>query len=851
MNSTILNPSLVPQWFIYSGSMVRGISGADGREYYFIGSSEKGADGKTPALRAESANNYKWEVNYDNGQGWIEVPGAPVASGLVGPQGETGDAGTSVIVQSIETVAGGTQVTVAWGEGFANTSSFLVPSGTPGANGKDGKDGKDGTNGTNGQDGANGISPTVTTATIEGTPGGVEVTISGADGKHTFNILNGQDGAGASYNFDGTTLSGNGSTTDIGVNTTAAMNFTNASAKSATYAEQYFDPELETNVIIAEQFDTVFEKFDAYVPFSAKELAIGSGNTIETAYAGNTGVFLQGTNNTALNNSHCTFAQGDKNFVSHSQGSLLQGFSNSATNYYNFAQGAQNDASTYSLTQGANNTANSYSQAAGQANSAITASVAFGNANTAKDYSVAQGENNSACDKTFAQGVGNSGYYCSLVQGYHNSAYNYGLAQGYQNTAEYECLAQGYGNYAGKSGGSHSLAQGYSNSAVYQSMAQGYMNTAWYDSFAQGFKNSAFDNSMAQGLDNTAHKFGAAIGEHNTADEWSIAHGMYTNAYSRSQAFGFRTIASGVVVDGNNYGMMAIGCGNATTAGALFVAGNGYLDEHSNLTRSDAFIIYRDGSVSAAGKISANGVELGAGGAALTIPLNIYSTATNTVSNNSIGAIGNNCVVGKTSLAISNKYAAASGNAFAFGDDNVAYDNSLAFGWGTTATLYSFAGGQAVSANDRSVALGNGNTANVRSFAFGDANTATYWSVAVGRGLALQGSTNASTGFGGLVVGGWNKTSADALFVAGNGTGNGNSRSDAAVLTKTGVWSAADFRTFTGNNNLSEKISTTDSPHGSNLKAELAVIAFSDNEIVSFVTGGGCSGKGTLIFRVG
>jgi len=179
----------------------------------------------------------------------------------------------------------------------------------------------------------------------------------------------------------------------------------------------------------------------------------------------------------------------------------------------------------------------------------------------------------------------------------------------------------------------------------------------------------------------------------------------------------------------------------------------------------------------------------------LDLPINIGNN--NTVTNDSIGAIGNNCIVGKTSFAMSTKYAAASGNAFAFGDDNVAYDNSFAFGWGTTATLYSFAGGQALSANNRSIAFGNGNIADYRSFAFGDANTATYWSVAAGRGLAIQGSTNASTGFGGLVIGGWNKTSADVLFVAGNGTGNGNSRSDAFILYPDGSVVEGYNNTFT------------------------------------------------------
>ena len=368
------------------------------------------------------------------------------------------------------------------------------------------------------------------------------------------------------------------------------------------------------------QIDNKVDKadLDDYVPYSATELVIGSGNEVDYQYNNVKNNFVQGTNNIVTNNNSETFVQGKANKLFTSQDSLVQGFGNSATNYYCLAQGALNDASTYSLTQGSHNTANSYSQAAGQNNSATTASIAFGNANTAKDYSIAQGEDNSACDKTLAQGIANSGYYCSLVQGYHNYAYNYGLAQGYQNTAEYECFAQGYGNYAGKSGGSHALAQGYSNSAVYQSMAQGYMNTAYYDSFAQGFENSAFDNSMAQGLDNTAHKFGAAIGENNIAEEWSIALGQHNRAYNQSQAFGFRTIASSTVIDGHNYGMMAIGYCNNTSAGALFVAGNGYLDENSNIIRSDAFIIYPDGSVSAKGDISANGVKLGPGGGSFT-----------------------------------------------------------------------------------------------------------------------------------------------------------------------------------------------------------------------------------------
>lgn len=176
--------------------------------------------------------------------------------------------------------------------------------------------------------------------------------------------------------------------------------------------------------------------------------------------------------------------------------------------------------------------------------------------------------------------------------------------------------------------------------------------------------------------------------------------------------------------------------------------------------------------------------EVSGGNVSFTLPLNIGSN--NTVANDSVGAIGNNCVVGQKSFAMSIKRASASGNAFAFGDDNVAYDSSLAFGWGSSATEFSFAGGQALSANNRSVALGNGNTADYRSFAFGDANKVTYWSQAFGRGLEFNGDQNASTGIGALVIGGWNKTTSGAVFVVGNGTGNGSSRKDALVLTRDG-----------------------------------------------------------------
>lgn len=130
MNETIKNPSLIPEWFITSGGKVIGIKDADGREYQFVGSSEKGEDGKTPDLRINSANGYKWESRYSPAD-WNEIPGSPAASGMVGPQGETGPSGNSIVLQSAEQVEGGIQVTLAWGEN--ETSAFVIPSGAPGS----------------------------------------------------------------------------------------------------------------------------------------------------------------------------------------------------------------------------------------------------------------------------------------------------------------------------------------------------------------------------------------------------------------------------------------------------------------------------------------------------------------------------------------------------------------------------------------------------------------------------------------------------------------------------------------------------------------------------------------------
>ena len=112
--------------------------------------------------------------------------------------------------------------------------------------------------------------------------------------------------------------------------------------------------------------------------------------------------------------------------------------------------------------------------------------------------------------------------------------------------------------------------------------------------------------------------FGLAVGARSKSFDYGLSIGEWTNknvknarsnaaigysahAYGTgSQAFGEQVVVSAG---------MAIGKCNKTSA-CSFVIGNGT----SNTARNDIFVINYDGSVSAAGKISANGVELGTGG---------------------------------------------------------------------------------------------------------------------------------------------------------------------------------------------------------------------------------------------
>ena len=427
-----------------------------------------------------------------------------------------------------------------------------------------------------------------------------------------------------------------------------------------------------------------------------------------------------------------------------------------------------------------------------------------------------------------------------------------------------------------------SIAQGVNNSANDRGFAQGSWNFADFRSFAQGFSNIATAYSFAQGDYNKATQYSFAQGKEVSATNCSFAQGRVVNAQNYSHAFG--------------YGIEAINSGAAfgtfnNINTAAFVIGNGVDDSH----RSDIFVIYHDGSISAAGKISANGVELGAGGGTpLTIPVNI---GTGNVMNMPIAdygdwgdnadgylAIGNNSKVGNQSYVFGNDSVAQKnstvlngGNSAlhdsmaqgwkniaiersqAFGYNSSAYNNSLAAGYSVVATNYSFAGGHAhdstrgnIIANDHSFALGVGSNnepvyANKYSFAFGYATSAYYYAFAFGKAIDVEGSDGHAV----IGVGGYNTKVQNAAIIVGNGTNN--ARSNAFVVYNNGNVSAKNYKAegYTQNNTYVEASVPKSLPNsGDNtMVVQKMFVCTSDPDIVAHVNL--ANGEGCIFFRVG
>ena len=143
-----------------------------------------GNPGKNPEFQINPTDAH-WQWRYSGDEGWTDL--GVVASGTVGPQGLSGNNGKDGISPTVTTatIEGGNRVTFTYGEG---SSTYIdVMSGASGANG------------------INGISPTVSTETITG---GNRVTFTYDDGGTTktesIDVMSGASGANGSDGFSPT-----------------------------------------------------------------------------------------------------------------------------------------------------------------------------------------------------------------------------------------------------------------------------------------------------------------------------------------------------------------------------------------------------------------------------------------------------------------------------------------------------------------------------------------------------------------------------------------------------------------------------------------------------------------------
>lgn len=186
---------------------------------------------------------------------------------------------------------------------------------------------------------------------------------------------------------------------------------------------------------------------------------------------------------------------------------------------------------------------------------------------------------------SFAHGWNNSADWNSVAFGTHTSSYNRSLAAGENAIALAHSISIGGG------------ANSHVNIASDQSIAVGNGVSAHNRSIAVGSHSTIADNDALSvgGYCLASGNGSVAVGYHNSA---------YSMMYVGGGQAGGQAFGEGLEITGG----LAIGCFNATKD-AAFVIGNG-----SDTAPSDSFVIYRDGHVSAAGDIWANGVKLGAGG---------------------------------------------------------------------------------------------------------------------------------------------------------------------------------------------------------------------------------------------
>lgn len=205
-----------------------------------------GENGKTPEFKIDTDNKWYWKYTDDPDvqASWHNTNTS--ATGPRGATGETGAQGFSVELDSVETVPGGKEITLKWGDPASpSTSAFIIPSGDKGGQGDPGEQGPNGytpsvsaddITDVNGRgkkvtfywpDGPagkadtefniyHGYSPTMALRAVTDpqglhTEGGIEFTINYLDkGTSAFGtIWNGNNGT-ATVNCEGTYITGNG-----------------------------------------------------------------------------------------------------------------------------------------------------------------------------------------------------------------------------------------------------------------------------------------------------------------------------------------------------------------------------------------------------------------------------------------------------------------------------------------------------------------------------------------------------------------------------------------------------------------------------------------------------------------
>lgn len=742
MIQNIKNPSLIPDWFIKNDSgKVIGVRDANGSIYQFVGSSEKGEDGKTPLLAISAEDGYKWYVSYD-GTIWNEVQGSPAASGLVGPEGPQGISGDSVKVDSIVNETGGTTVTLAWGENFTKTSSFFVPSGLSGANGKDGTDGKDG---------QNGISPTVTTTTIQPdtthTNGGIEVTISGADGEHKYSAWNGNNGetshildagSGISIQDDkinakiGTDLTFDDVTSAIKIDTNGNPN--NTASNNRNFVEGSWTVANGYNCH-AEGAGTSALGYGVHAQgmwtcFSSSKWgdnkhidtdiywAIGAGAAVEGYCNATTSCPMSGTEGNNYGAVHGGILKVIGNgYIEHDQypdpdaHSHTHHPSDALILYRDGSLSAAGKISAAGIELGAGG-GTSYQGRSGinVADNYIELTQTAYNALTSVSNKV--DKPTSLVNKYLVLRTDNSGdvsgWYDFTDQCYNKDQANSRfVATAFIDTT----TLSGYGNASNRKLGV--------NTNVIQTKLTEEQLSAISDVSSKLDRDDLDDYIPYSAIS-------LPIGTNNTVTDYSMGIG-----YSNIANYGDVQVSQQV-----QYGSLAFGYQNSASK-MSFAAGNGNKALHVGF------------------------------------------------------AVGYHCSATEHAVAMNNNCGAN--------------DYSFAEGNNNKANKYSFAGGLNCIADDYSFAYGEATSAIGKSFAYGPANTAYNYSHLIGRGLEYSGASTADYNIGAFVIGGWNATTSwetyatSPLFIIGNG---GSTRSDAFVVYRNGALKAGNDTTAKESNSV-------------------------------------------------